>query len=229
MRLLLIEDEKHMADAIEVILNTNKYVVDICYDGLVGLDYALSNIYDVILLDIMLPGLDGISIIKELRKEKISTPILLLTAKDDINDKIDGLDNGADDYLTKPFNIDELLARIRALYRRKEKHLDNDILTYKDISLDPLNLKLYSDKNCYNLTLKESQILEMLINNNKTILSKDMIIEKVWGFDNDIPENQVEVYISFLRKKINAISAIVHIKNIRNVGYKLAIKEMKND
>ena len=218
MRILLVEDEKNLSQAIEYILKKNKYIVDAVFNGEDGLDYALSNIYDLIILDIMMPKLDGIQVLKSIRKEKISTPVLFLTAKSTLEDKVIGLDTGADDYLTKPFEIDELLARIRAMLRRKGELLEDNI-TFKDIKLNNSNYTLYCDKNSVQLPLKEFNIMKIFINNPQNVITKEYLIEKVWGFDSDTDYNNVEVYISFLRKKLLTIGSKVEIKTARGVGY----------
>ena len=218
MRILLVEDEKNLSQAIEYILKKNKYIVDAVFNGEDGLDYALSNIYDLIILDIMMPKLDGIQVLKSIRQEKISTPVLFLTAKSTLEDKVIGLDTGADDYLTKPFEIDELLARIRAMLRRKGELLEDNI-TFKDIKLNHSNYTLYCDKNSVQLPLKEFNIMKIFINNPQNVITKEYLIEKVWGFDSDTDYNNVEVYISFLRKKLLTIGSKVEIKTARGVGY----------
>ena len=218
MRILLVEDEKNLSQAIEYILKKNKYIVDTVFNGQDGLDYALSNIYDLIILDIMMPKLDGIQVLKSIRQEKISTPVLFLTAKSTLEDKVIGLDTGADDYLTKPFEIDELLARIRAMLRRKGELLEDNI-TFKDIKLNNSNYTLYCNKNSVQLPLKEFNIMKIFINNPKNVITKEYLIEKVWGFDSDTDYNNVEVYISFLRKKLLTIGSKVEIKTARGVGY----------
>ncbi len=218
MRILLVEDEKNLSQAIEYILKKNKYIVDAVFNGEDGLDYALSNIYDLIILDIMMPKLDGIQVLKSIRQEKISTPVLFLTAKSTLEDKVIGLDTGADDYLTKPFEIDELLARIRAMLRRKGELLEDNI-TFKDIKLNNSNYTLYCDKNSVQLPLKEFNIMKIFINNPQNVITKEYLIEKVWGFDSDTDYNNVEVYISFLRKKLLTIGSKVEIKTARGVGY----------
>ena len=218
MRILLVEDEKNLSQAIEYILKKNKYIVDAVFNGEDGLDYALSNIYDLIILDIMMPKLDGIQVLKSIRQEKISTPVLFLTAKSTLEDKVIGLDTGADDYLTKPFEIDELLARIRAMLRRKGELLEDNI-TFKDINLNNSNYTLYCDKNSVQLPLKEFNIMKIFINNPQNVITKEYLIEKVWGFDSDTDYNNVEVYISFLRKKLLTIGSKVEIKTARGVGY----------
>lgn len=221
MRILLVEDEKYMAQALEQVLQKNNYAVDLAYDGEYGLDCALSGIYDVIILDIMLPKMNGLDVLKCLRNERVSTPVLLLTAKSETQDKVTGLDLGADDYLAKPFKTEELLARLRALTRRKETIAFNNALAYNDIELNPNSLVLYCGKKEFKLTLKESQILELLIGMKEMFVSKNSIIEKVWGFDGEAEDSHVEVYISFLRKKLKALKSTTAIKTIRGVGYSL--------
>ena len=218
MRILLVEDEKNLSQAIEYILKKNKYIVDTVFNGEDGLDYALSNIYDLIILDIMMPKLDGIHVLKNIRQGKISTPVLFLTAKSALEDKVIGLDTGADDYLTKPFEIDELLARIRAMLRRKGELLEDNI-KFKDINLNNSNYTLYCEKNSVQLPLKEFNIMKIFINNPKNVITKEYLIEKVWGFDSDTDYNNVEVYISFLREKLLTIGCIVEIKTARGIGY----------
>lgn len=221
MRILIVEDEKALAEALGQILVKNNFSVDIVFDGEAGLDYILSGIYDIAVLDIMLPKMDGISILKEVRKNKITTPIIMLTAKSEISDKVSGLDNGADDYLTKPFETQELLARIRALLRRKGESLGSNDISFGDITLNLGSCQLTGDKKLIKLGLKEFQIMEMLMKNPGQIFTKEKLIEKVWGFDSDAEYNNVEVYISFLRKKINYLNSKVSIKTSRGLGYYL--------
>ena len=226
MRILLVEDEKHLAEALVQILKRNKYTVDHVYDGEDGLDYALSDIYDVILLDIMLPKMNGLEVLKRFRQENKSTPVIMLTARGEVSDKITGLDYGADDYLPKPFNTDELLARIRAVCRRKSDIVsENSVLIYGDITLSTALLRLSSKTMDVTLTLKESELLEYLIHNKQIILSKEKIIEKLWGYDSEAEDNYVEVYISFLRKKLLYINSNASIMTVRGVGYKLCLKD----
>ncbi|AOY76502.1 response regulator transcription factor [Clostridium formicaceticum] len=224
MRILIIEDEIHLAEALAQILKKNNYTVDIFHDGESGLDYALSNIYDVILLDIMLPKMDGISILKSIRQEGITTPVILLTAKGEVSDKVAGLDSGADDYVAKPFATDELLARIRAISRRKGEILPDNTLKYGDIELNTATLKLSSGNKEVKLTLKESDLLAFLILRKNLASSKELIIEKLWGFDSEVEHNHVEVYISFLRKKLLFLHSEVAINTLRGVGYILEVK-----
>lgn len=221
MKLLLVEDEKQLSEALSQILINNKYSVDAVYDGENGLEYALTDIYDVIILDIMLPKLNGLEILRKLRKEHISTPILLLTAKDSVDDKVTGLDLGADDYLPKPFEPKELLARLRAISRRKGEVINDNLLTYGDINLNLSNYDLSCRDSVVTLTQKEFEILNYFMQRPKNIVSKDDLITKLWGFDSDAEYNNIEVYVSFLRKKLTFINSSVKITTIRRAGYKL--------
>lgn len=222
MRVLVVEDEKYLAEALSHILVRNNYTVDTVNDGEAGLDYALSDIYDAIILDIMLPKINGLDVLKTLRSENIHAPVILLTAKSEVSDKIKGLDCGADDYLPKPFDTGELLARLRALTRRKsEVVVSNNELLIGDIRLDRNTMKLYSSERETALTKKEFELLEYLIINKSMVVSKEQIIEKLWGFDSEAEANYVEVYISFLRKKLAFVSKDVTIGTIRGIGYKI--------
>ena len=225
MRILIVEDELHLAEALTQILRKNNYTVDSVNDGESGLDNALSDIYDLIVLDIMLPKMDGISILKNIRKEGISTPVILLTAKGEISDKVAGLDSGADDYLAKPFATEELLARIRALSRRKGEVLPDNTLQYGDIELNTATLKLSRGSKDVKLILKESELLALLILRKNAVTPKELIIEKLWGFDSEVEYNHVEVYISFLRKKLLFLDSQVSINTIRGIGYVLEVKD----
>ncbi len=220
MQILVVEDERRLAEALGQILREKKYMVDIAFDGRDGLDMAMSGIYDVIILDIMLPKMSGIDVAMNLRKEKVDTPILMLTAKDQVADKVKGLDAGADDYMTKPFSPEELLARVRALTRRQGEVV-MDSLEYEDLSLNLSTCDLIcGDKNVH-LNFKEFEIMKILLSNQKTIVSKEMLISKVWGDDSDAEDNNVEAYISFLRKKLSFLGSRVQISTIRKVGYRL--------
>lgn len=221
MRILLVEDEEYMAQAVAQVLEKNNYTVDLANDGEYGLDCALSGIYDIIILDIMLPGRSGLEILKTLRQEKIAVPVLLLTAKSETEDKVTGLDLGADDYLTKPFEMQELLARLRVLARRKQEITVQSGYEFGDVLLNPYTLSLFCGSQSFKLTLKESQLLEMLMDARGGVISKDRIIEKVWGFDSEAEERHVEVYISFLRKKLKALGANTSIETVRGIGYAL--------
>ncbi|WP_037286464.1 response regulator transcription factor [Saccharibacillus sacchari] len=221
MRILIVEDELHLAEALSQILKKNNYSVDVVHDGEDGLDYALSDIYDLLLLDIMLPGMDGISILKNVRSKGMAVPVILLTAKGEIPDKIAGLDHGADDYVAKPFSSDELLARIRAAMRRKGEVMPEDALKFGDLELNATNPKLTVRGKEIKLNPKESELLELLIVRKQAVTSKEQIIEKLWGFDSEAEHNNVEVYISFLRKKLNFLGSETRITTIRGVGYVL--------
>src|SRR5574344_2416644 len=221
MRILLVEDEVRLSQALVEIFQKNRYGVDAVYTGPEGLEYAQSGIYDAIVLDIMLPGMDGITILKTLRDEKIQVPVLLLTAKDDIGDKVQGLDCGADDYMTKPFSTDELLARVRALTRRKGD-VKEDAVTFGDLVLNKNNCELQKvGGESIKLSLKEFQIIDLLFENPHQIIKKERIIEKIWGGDSDAEYNNVEVYISFIRKKMEQLQVTTTIRTARGIGYSL--------
>ncbi len=224
MRILLVEDEKGFAEALCTSLKTEHYVVDWAADGEEGLDLALSDVYDAIILDIMLPKMNGLEILSEIRKQSISTPVIMLTAKSELNDKITGLDTGADDYLTKPFHREELFARLRALTRRQT----TDSATPSEIAFGDIYMlqgrnELYCRKNGNTMTLngKEFQLMEYLLRNGGQIVSREQIIEKVWGYDTEAEYNNVEVYISFLRKKLTFLKAETSIQTVRKLGYRL--------
>ena len=222
MRIFVVEDELHLSEALSHILKKNNYTVDVANDGETGLDDALSGIYDVIVLNIMLPKTDGITVLKTLRSEGFDTPVILLTAKNEISDKVLGLDSGADDYLTKPFMTRELLARLRALGRRKFGMTD-DTLTYGDIMLDTNTLTLSCTENEQSVRLseKEYRILEYLIANRGQILTREQLAVKIWGYESEAEYNNVEVYISFTRKKLTFIGSETEIKAVRGIGYEL--------
>ena len=221
MKLLLVEDEKQLSEALQQILIKNKYSVDAVYNGEEGLLYALSDVYDVIIFDIMLPKLNGIEILKTIRKKGISTPVILLTAKATIEDKILGLDCGADDYLPKPFSTEELLARLRALTRRSGGFINENTLEFSDIKLNLSTYDMEVKDNSITLTQKEFEILRYFMQRPKSVVSKDDLITKLWGYDSDIEYNNIEVYISFLRKKLAYVESNVKIITIRRVGYRL--------
>ncbi|KNZ43510.1 response regulator transcription factor [Acetobacterium bakii] len=223
MRILLVEDECGLAEALKAIFTKENYCIDVMMDGVSGLDYALSGIYDIVILDIMLPKKNGIEVLKELRKAKVQTPVLMLTAKAELEDKIKGLDNGADDYLTKPFQTGELLARVRAMTRRKGEIVEQD-LSFGDLTLRRQSREIFCTASI-KLGLKEFVLLETLMLNPKQILTKEQLIEKVWGFDDASEYNNVEVYISFVRKKINFLGSKVQIKVNRGIGYFLEMRE----
>lgn len=219
MRILLVEDEIGLADALVQIFTKNKYLADACYDGVSGLDNAMTDIYDLIILDIMLPGMNGLDVLRQLRQSKITTPVILLTAKDEITDKVAGLDIGADDYITKPFSTDELLARVRSIARRNANAVCENVLHFSDITLSLSTYEMFCGDKSFKLGLKEFSIMELLLRNGSIVISKETLIEKIWGFESDAEYNNVEVYISFLRKKLLHIASHVTIKTVRGVGY----------
>lgn len=222
MRIMIAEDEEKLADALVQIFAKNKMTADAFGNGIDALDNALTGIYDVIVLDIMMPGMNGIEVLRKIRAEGMDTPVLMFTAKDEISDKVKGLDSGADDYLTKPFATEELLARVRALGRRSSAAIVNsDIITCGDLSLDTAAYELSCGKNSLKLGLKEFSIMELLMKNSGRVLSKETLITKIWGYDSDAEYNNVEVYISFLRKKLDFIKSKAAIKTVRGVGYTL--------
>lgn len=224
MRILVVEDEKKIADGLEAVLRREGYEVDTVYDGLNGLDYMLSNIYDLVLLDIMLPGINGLDILKAVRSEGISSPVILLTARSRTEDKILGLDGGADDYLTKPFDASELLARIRAR-TRVGTDLNQDRIAAGDIWLEKSTQRLGGRSNSVKLGNKEFQLLECLMINRNQIMPRDLLITKVWGPLEAAEYNNLEVYISFLRKKLRFVRASVEIVTTKGVGYSLEEKK----
>ena len=219
MRLLLIEDDQRLSDALVNIFEDNNYSMDTAYDGESGQDLAETGIHDVIILDRMLPLKDGLQVLKALRSKDIKTPVLLLTAKDTIEDKVEGLDAGADDYLVKPFSTKELLARIRALSRRQPEQLQPAILKAGSLSLDIYRCEASNKNGVIRLTYKEAQLLELFIRKKGQVISKEYILDKVWGMSSDVEMNNIEIYIHYLRKKLNAEACGVQIETIRNVGY----------
>lgn len=219
MRLLLIEDDQRLSDALINIFEDNNYSVDTAYDGEIGQDLAETGIHDVIILDRMLPLKDGLQVLKELRSKNIKTPVLLLTAKDTIEDKVEGLDTGADDYLIKPFSSKELLARIRALSRRQPEQLQPDILKAGTLSLDIYRCEASNRNGVIKLTYKEAQLLELFMRKKGQVISKEYILDKVWGMSSDVEMNNIEIYIHYLRKKLNPEACGIQIETIRNVGY----------
>ena len=229
MKILLVEDEKRMSEALCEILRQEKYDTDAFADGISGLDAARSGIYDLLILDVMLPGINGFDIARTVRREGIQAPILMLTARADTDDKVSGLDSGADDYLTKPFETKELLARVRALLRRNnmQKTDDTGNLVSGDLKLDRNRSMLINTENGMDVRLseKELHILEIFLANEGTIIGKEQLAVKIWGFDNEAEYNNVEVYISFTRKKIQFLASMMEIKAVRGLGYELRKKE----
>ena len=219
-RLLLVEDETALSEALSEILNQNGYLTDCVSNGVDGLDYIRTGIYDLVLLDIMLPGMDGLSVLKKMRAEKIHTPVILLTAKSELSDIVTGLDAGSDDYLPKPFSTAELLARIRALGRRSPRYTEN-VLQFKDLVLNQGGMELSCGKNSIRLGKKEFQLMELFMRNPGQVLPKELLLNRVWGPDAAADYNNVEVYISFLRQKLHALGSCAAIRTIRLAGYQL--------
>ncbi len=220
MRILLVEDEKRMAQALCELLRLEQYDVDHYANGIDGLIAIESDIYDIVILDVMLPGKNGFDIVREARRNGIKTPILMLTAKSELDDKVTGLDCGADDYLTKPFLTKELLARLRALGRRNTNTKDRT-LSFGDITLNKNTSTLFCGENSIRLSEKECRILEYLIVNQGQILTREQLAVKIWGFDSEAEYNNVEVYMSFTRKKLTFVKAKTEIKAVRGIGYEL--------
>lgn len=224
MRLLLAEDEKELSKALCAVLKHNNYSVDAVYNGQDALDYGLAENYDGIILDLMMPRKNGLEVLRELRNAGVSTPVIILTARSEVEDRILGLDTGADDYLTKPFNMGELLARIRALTRRKAEFSPN-LISFGNITLNRESFELSCGEEKLRLGNKEFQMLEMLITSPDRLISTDRFMERIWGYDSDAEINVVWVYISYLRKKLATIGADVGIKAVRGIGY--ALEELK--
>jgi DNA-binding response OmpR family regulator len=220
MKILVVEDERELSEVLVTLLKQNKYDTDAAFDGPSGEECAMSGIYDLIILDIMLPGKNGVEVLRSLRKQKNGTPVLFLTAKSEVRDKILGLDVGADDYLTKPFHSGELLARVRAMTRRRGEFI-GDVLNCGNTVLDKNTHDLVCGDNKVKLAAKEYLILETLMQNIGQILPKERLIEKVWGFETEAEYNTIEVYVSFIRKKLAAIGSDIQIKASRGVGYSL--------
>ena len=220
MRLLLAEDEKEMAHALEAVFTHNHYSVDVVYNGIDAADWAESGNYDGIILDIMMSGKSGLEVLSELRKKGNNVPVLLLTAKGEIEDRVTGLDLGADDYLTKPFAMKELLARIRAMTRRKGE-VSSNTLEFAGLTLSRETFDLGYQSEVIHLGNREYQMMEMLIANPGALISVEQFMEKIWGYDTDVEMKVVWVYISYLRKKLQALQAPVAIRAVRGLGYKL--------
>ena len=219
MRVLVIEDETRLAATLQDLLELSGYPADVRHDGESGLDDALTGIYDVILLDVMLPRLDGFSVLRRLREAGNATPVLMLTARSETADKVEGLDQGADYYLTKPFDPKELLACVRALARRQPELRNPDSLEFGGVRLDKSSFTLSCGGRSVRLSRKEFDICELLMRNRNLVLAKESLLLKIWGYESDAEDNNVEVYISFLRKKLAHIHAKVRIRTIRMVGY----------
>lgn len=220
MRLLLAEDEKALSKALTAILERNNYAVDAVYDGQAALEYLEADNYDGVILDIMMPKVDGITVLKEIRKKGNLIPVLLLTAKSEVDDKVEGLDAGANDYLAKPFHSKELLARIRAMTRIRTGQ-SRSTLQLGNVVLNRATFELSTPKGSFRLANKEFQMMELLMSNPDTLISSERFMEKIWGYDSEAEINVVWVYISYLRKKLAALHANIQIKVTRSLGYSL--------
>lgn len=224
MKLLLAEDEQSLSKALTAILEHNGYTVDAVYDGVEVLEYLEMGEYDGVILDIMMPRMDGMTALQKIREKGNQVPILMLTAKSEVDDKVAGLDNGANDYLTKPFASKELLARIRAMTRTQTAAVTST-LQFGNISLDQATKELSSPSGNFHLANKEFQVMELLMSNPKNVIPTERIMEKVWGYDSNAELNVVWAYISYLRKKLTALNADIQIKATRNTGYSLEVKQ----
>ncbi|MCD7835896.1 MAG: response regulator transcription factor [Lachnospiraceae bacterium] len=220
MRLLLAEDEDELSRALVTLLKRNNYSVDAVSNGQDALDYLETGVYDGAILDIMMPQMDGITVLKKIRASGSSVPVLLLTARAEIDDRVLGLDAGADDYLTKPFAMKELLARIRAMTRRRSD-TTNNLLTFGNVTLDRASYQLSGPNTSFKLSGKEFQMLELLMINPGQVISAEQFMEKIWGFDSETENNVVWVYLSYLRKKLSSLGADIAIKAVRGVGYSI--------
>lgn len=221
MRILLAEDEVSLAKAIVKILENNHYAADAVHNGMDAMSYLETGAYDLAILDVMMPKMDGLTVLKKIRDQGKRIPVILLTAKSEIDDKVLGLDSGANDYITKPFDTKELLARIRVLTRGKNQ--TDTKLQFGNITLDRASFTLSSPTGSYRLANKEYQMMELLMTNPNFLVSSERLMEKIWGYENDAEINVVWVYISYLRKKLTALQANVHIKSSRNAGYSLEV------
>jgi len=222
MRILIIEDERRLAETLADMAGQDNYIADTAYDGNCGLDSALTGVYDAIVLDVMLPGRDGFDVLKRIRAQGVKTPVLMLTAKADLADRVQGLDLGADYYLTKPFENAEFRACLRAVLRRQSEIIPEHI-AFGDLTLYPSGGSLSCNGQSLTVSMKEMEILRLLMINRKTILSKETLLIKVWGYDTDVGDNNVEAYISFLRKKLSLLHSSVEIRVVRRLGYRLEV------
>ena len=226
MKILIVEDEYSLADAVSEMLKKESFEVSAFNDGISGEEEALTGVYDLIILDVMLPGKDGFNILKTLKDEKIDTPVIMLTAKSEIDDKLNGLENGADDYVTKPFHMKELIARVKVILKRKANLEDTNILEYENLKLDLKMGKVSFNENEISINGKEMDLLEILLINKNQIVSRETLANKIWGYFSDAEYNNVEVYVTFLRRKLKKINSKVNVKAVRGIGYKL---EVEND
>ena len=226
MRLLIVEDEVRLADTLRQLLHRQGYTADVCHDGVNGLDNTMTGIYDLVVLDVMLPGMNGFQVVQKLRAANVAVPVLMLTAKSSLDDRVHGLDCGADYYLTKPFEPEELLACVRTLLRRGGGQLQEDTaLTWGDLSLERATFTLGCGGREVRLSRREYDLMELLMRNGSQVVTKEQLLVKVWGYDSQAEDNNVEVYISFLRRKLTHLHSQVKIKTLRMLGYCLTQDE----
>lgn len=225
MKILIIEDEYSLADAIAETLKRENFNVHIVISGQEGENEALTNIYDLILLDVMLPNKNGFEILKTIKNEKIETPVIMLTAKSEIEDKLKGLENGADDYITKPFHMRELVARVKNILKRKVNIKDSNVLEYGNLKLNLKTGEMSCNNNVIAINGKEFELLEMLLLNKTQIVNREVLANKIWGYNSEAEYNNVEVYVSFLRKKLKILRSNIKIKAVRGVGYKMEVED----
>ena len=226
MRILIVEDEKRLAGTLQELLHRQGYTADVCHDGVSGLDNALTGIYDLVVLDVMLPGMNGFQVVQKLRAANVAVPVLMLTAKSSLDDRVHGLDCGADYYLTKPFEPEELLACVRTLLRRGGGQLQEDTaLTWGDLSLERATFTLGCGGREVRLSRREYDLMELLMRNGSQVVTKEQLLVKVWGYDSQAEDNNVEVYISFLRRKLTHLRSGVRIRTLRMLGYCLTQDE----
>ena len=221
MKILIVEDEFSLADAIAETLKREKFEVNIITDGEEGEYEATSGVYDLILLDVMLPKKNGFEILKSIKEEKVDVPVIMLTAKSELQDKLKGLENGADDYITKPFHMKELVARIKTVLKRTAKVEDTNYLEYRDLKLDKKNGELISNENSVSISGKELNLIEILLINKNQVVSREQLASKIWGYESEAEYNNVEVYMSLLRRKLKTLKTNIKIKAIRGIGYRL--------
>lgn len=222
MKILIIEDEKLLADSLKALLEKKGFDVECVYDGESGEEYAETGVYDLLILDVMMPKMNGFEVAKKVRSKRCGTPILMLTARSGLEDRIQGLNAGADYYLTKPFDTRELLACVNALLRRQGSQVDE--LSLGNTALDLSSCMLICGENGVRLSAKEFDVMRFLLQSKDAVLSKEVILAKVWGYDSNAVENHVEVYVGFLRKKLAAIGSNVHIEAVRRLGYRLEVE-----
>ncbi len=223
MRILIIEDDAELADAMKFRLEKEDFLVDICHDGEEGLYYMKENIHDLVILDRMLPSLSGVNILKTARKSHISTPVIFLTALGELNDKVTGLECGADDYIVKPFAFEELLARIHCIMRRPGKWNDSNLLKLGDISFDPETNQLFKDSKECTLSKREGALLEVFLRNPGQTLTRSVLLSRVWGLDSDVEEGNLDNYIHFLRRRLKTVNSTLSLKTIRGIGYQIEV------